>query len=159
MTEQAGVYKVDLIENNNISATYSGDNITSISGSGATINLLNDQEITFKFSPIRGKNNKIQYKYELGFKDYDLSIENINLMNQIRQSIYGWIAKIEFYNKEIKIVNTPLKFVNSNLNNAVSNHYQTLIQNTIIGSRMFVFGTPVTAGIGSMQIGTTFIVS
>jgi len=140
MIEQAGIYSIELIENKDISIFYNGSAISSISGSGQSIVLNNDQEIRLSFTPERSKGNKTLFLYELNCKIYDLSKGTKSKINSLKKSIYGWLAKVEFYDKSEKIILSPLKFKGSNINNNISNHYAVDMVNPVFGQKMVDFG-------------------
>ena len=140
--EQAGVYKITLIENKGVSVTRSGDSITDISGTGQTIELENEQELALDFTPERGKNTRLLFQYQLNYKAFDLSKETKAIINQVKRSIYGWLAKVEFYNKDVKIILSPLRFDTGNVNNNVSNHYDLSLSNSVLGQKMVAFTPP-----------------
>ena len=139
MQEQAGIYKVTLIENKDISIIYQGENISQISGGGQSIELDNEQEIVLEFTPQRGKNSRLLFQYQLNYKAFDLSKETKTIINSIKKSIYGWLACIEFYDTTKRIITSPLKFSTGNINNNTSNHYEINLVNSVFGQKMINF--------------------
>ncbi len=139
MIEQAGIYKVSLIESKELSYRYFGNNISEILATGAVIDLENNQLPKFTLQPQRDKNNKLKFSYNLEWNFFNFSKENKALINQVKKSIYGWVAKIEFYNGEIKIITSPLRFNNSVIDNNISNSYNISISNIILGAPMSIY--------------------
>lgn len=141
MQEQAGIYRIVLYEAKDISFSYTNNNtIRSISNTGSIIEIENYNDSTidlnFTFTHRRSGNNKLQYKNTLIWKQIGLNDSNLDLISQLKTSIYGWVPVIEFYNKSKKIIDNPLKFKSSEIDNNLSNHYNITIENPIFGNRI-----------------------
>jgi len=152
MQEQAGIYRITLYEAKGLSITYAdAQTIKSITNIGATITLensdCNTMELGYNFEHRRSGNNKLTYKNAITWKQIGLNNSNLDLINILKQSIYGWVPVLEFYNNSQKIIENPFKFVDSSIDNNVSNHYNIQLQNIIFGKRIKDY-TPVTATSG-----------
>ena len=140
MEEQAGIYQFTLIENKGVSITYNTDgSIRVITNTGDELTIENSDcdtiQLDYSFTHRRSGNNKLQYRNTISWNQIGLNDSNLDLINQIKQSIYGWIVLIEFYNKEQKIILNPFRFRNSAITN-ISNHYNIELQNVIFGKRI-----------------------
>jgi hypothetical protein len=140
MEEQAGVYKIVLYEDKDLSYVYSGGDIVQINNTSTSITLENSdcdtQELNYSFEYKRSPNNRLRYKNKITWLTLGLNDENIEQIRQIKQSIYGWIALIEFYNGLSKVIKQPLRFMNSAINNNLSNSYSIEIMNPVFGGRL-----------------------
>lgn len=109
---QAGIKNLTLIEKNGITFRYYDpldlSKITNISNSGAQIVIENmqkpDIEIKYKFS----KSGNMVHDYTVKFFILEYSIENLQLIEQIKSSIYGWCFLVEFYSGEFRYYDCPL---------------------------------------------------
>lgn len=143
MNEQAGIYRISLYENKDLLFIYSRDTdntIINILNSSTVLEIENSDcdttDLGFSFTHRRSGNNTLKYRNSLSWKYIGLTDSNIQLIQQIKQSIYGWVAMIEFYKDEKKIIEQPFKFVNSSIDNNVSNHYNIELQNRVFGNRL-----------------------
>jgi hypothetical protein len=140
--EQAGVYRITLYENKDLTLLFTGDDVTNIISSGAVIPIENDncetQEISLVQQPQRSANNKLKYRSRIDWLLFDYSIERLQLINQIKQSIYGWIAKIDFYNSSSKVIPSPLRFIEA-LNDNNSSSFGISIENVVLGDKLLNF--------------------
>jgi len=109
---QAGVKNITLIEKNNVTFRYYDpldlSKITNISTSGAQIVIENLQhpevEIKYKFS----KSGNVTQDYTVKFFILEYSVENLQLIEQIKTSVYGWSLLIEFYSGDFRYYDCPL---------------------------------------------------
>lgn len=137
--EQAGIYKISLYENKDLSFDYTGvGSITGINYGGNLIEIENSNDNTCMLSlvqtPERNSNNELRYNSTISYILYDYSVENLQVIQKLKQSIYGWIALIEFYNGDLKIINTPLRFDNSAMKNE-SNSFSIELKTIIPGKK------------------------
>lgn len=109
---QAGVNKIWLYEDNGLTFYYHDlsdlNKISALTTSGETIEIDNCKEIDFSFDIIIGNNNKILFDYELKFNRWELTIDTIEEIESIKESIYGWKALILFYDETYKFYDVPL---------------------------------------------------
>ncbi len=147
MEEQAGVYKITLYENNDLILVYSevDDNtILSLGNITNTIEIDNDdcetQEINYSFEHQRSANNRLKYLNTISWLLIGLNDSNLDTISQLKKSIYGWIAKIDFYNGDRKIIDNPFRFIMSSIDNNESNSYMIELKNIIYGNRILNFG-------------------
>lgn len=132
--EQAGIYRIILYENKGVDLVYRDANtIREISNTGDVVTLENSDddtmELDFTFKSKRSANNKLSYKHTIIWKQLGLDDSNIDLINTLKKSIYGWIPVIEFYNKSQKIITNPFRFTESIIDNNISNHYEITLDN------------------------------
>jgi hypothetical protein len=128
--EQAGIYKITLYENKGVSILYNSDgSIYSLENTGDTIEITNEQKPFMNITPNRSRNNKLSFTYNLNFNIYKISKTVTAEINQLKKSVYGWLAKINYYNQDIKFLNTPLFFDSSNINNNSANYYPITLNN------------------------------
>lgn len=108
---QAGVNKIWLYEDNNLSFFYHDDTdlnkISALTTSGQTIEIDNCKEIEFDFDIIIGRNYKALYDYEIKFNRWELTIDTIEEIETIKESIYGWKVLILFYDGTYKFYDVP----------------------------------------------------
>lgn len=137
--EQAGVYKITLYENKGVSVTYNQDgSVQTFSTTGDIIVLENSDcdtmELGLSFTSKRNANNKLKYKHTVTWTQLGLDNDNIELINTLKQSIYGWIVELEMYNGEIRrIITNPVKFIDASIKND-SNSYNIVLENVNFGN-------------------------
>lgn len=144
MVEQAGIYRIVLYENKDVNLVFRPDgSIEGISNAGDILTLENSDEDTRELdlilNPRKNKNNKLRYKHTIIWKQLGLDSSNFEIINTLKNSIYGWLAKIEFYNNTEKIITNPFRFNESSINNNISNHYEIALNNINFGNRMNSF--------------------
>ena len=141
--EQAGIYRITLYENKGLVFAYSDGSISAIANTGDILEIENSNcdtsEIKLTQKPQRNRNNKLRYKSLISYLIYDYSIEKLQLIETIKKSIYGWVAKIEFYNKNQRVIPSPLRLVKSSIDNNVSNSFGIDIENVVFGDAPIVF--------------------
>lgn len=133
--EQAGIYRVNLYETKNLILGYpeldNSNKIIGIQTDGDIINLENEQRIKFNFNPKINKNYKTSYDFELNFYQFDLTIDNILLIEQLMGSIYGWSALLIFYNYTAKFIKAPLFLEEAPINTNESHHFDLVLKNRV----------------------------
>jgi len=109
---QAGVKNITLYENKDVTANYYDPlnlrAITALSGGGVILLVENNQRPEFDVKLELSKSGKVVCDYSLEFLLLGLTLENYDLVNQIKSSIYGWNFLVEFYDGTFKYYNTPL---------------------------------------------------
>ena len=144
MIEQAGVYKITLYENKDVVLNYiDSENIDNITTSGQTIEIENsdDETINLKleFDVSQSDNNKTFYKHLLTLIKFGYDNETLEYFNDICDSIYGWIPKIEFYNGDIKVYTNPFKSNNSDGDTNISMSIGVNLENVTFGQKPLDF--------------------
>lgn len=114
---QAGVKNITLYENKTIRFRYydllDESLITDLTTLGAIIEIENLQRPTLDIESKFGKQGKMVHDYKISFNFLGLLTTNLNLLNQLAESIYGWCFLAEFYDGTFKFYNVPL-FCRSN---------------------------------------------
>lgn len=111
--EQAGVFKIELIENVGIDVNYfditDDTTIDSITGTGDTFTYTDNDNNKPKFEYENGVsfNNKLDAGYSLNFQILDLTRANENDVTTITESIYGWIPVVHYLNGRTLVYNRP----------------------------------------------------
>jgi len=148
MIEQAGIYRVTLYENKGLSIIFIDNNtVRNVTTSGATIVIENSDcetmNIKLEFEHRRAASNKLKYLNTLSWILLGLTDDNIDLIAQLKESIYSWVPVIEFYNNDQKIITNPFLFDGSEIDNNVSNSFNIELKNAIFGNRILDY-TPAT---------------
>lgn len=109
---QAGTNNITLYENNELTFRFHDDTdrnkISALVTSGETIEIENDQRPAFNFEVLTNRNNRIMFSYELEWYIFDLTIESLEEIQTIKESIYGWCPLIEYYDGTRKFYNVPM---------------------------------------------------
>ena len=106
---QAGLHKITLYENNSLHINYDSFEITS---SGDIIELSENPKILIDPQAVN-----INYRIEARIDGFSNEITE-----KINNSTYGWIAKLDFFNLETKVIEKPFIRPQANdLNNNISN--------------------------------------
>jgi hypothetical protein len=109
---QAGIKKITLYENKGITFRYwnPGDlnAITDLVSTGQVISIENIQRPEFEIKLKFGKSGKVLQDFKLEFLLFGLTLDNYDILNSLKTSIYGWCFLVEFYDGTIKYYNTPL---------------------------------------------------
>lgn len=110
---QAGVKNITLYENKGISFSYydsqNENAITDLTGQGSILQVENDQLIEFDINMFLGNSGDILNDYMIKFFVLGYTLDNIELVKLLQNSIYGWCVDVEFYDGTHKFYNTPLK--------------------------------------------------
>ena len=109
---QAGVKNITLYENNGITKYYYDPlnlrAITDLETTGAAILIENMQRPEFDIKIEFSDGGKVLHDYSIEFLLLGLTLENYDLINQIKSSIYGWCFLVEFYDGTFKYFDTPI---------------------------------------------------
>lgn len=141
MFEQAGTYRITLYENKDLQLSFDGNgDIITIYNTGDIIELQNSNcdtsNLALSFQAQRAAGNDLKYSHTITWQEIGASDENIEKIRKLKTSIYGWIALIEFYNLESKVIVNPLRYNNSTLDNNISNHYNVSLSNRVFGAEL-----------------------
>ena len=132
--EQAGVSKIQLVENKNITARYNEAGVAILLESdGIKIDVDGSFVNDFNISEFRNLNGKIGYTYDIEFTYLDIS----DILN-IRDSIYGFFVLFDFFDSTKKICPIPLLFENSEQQNNISSSFSTKLTNFATTKRALV---------------------
>jgi len=109
---QAGVKKIYLYENTGISFVhYDALNlrvITDLQTLGAIIEVMNMQRPEFDISLQLSKSGFITQTLNAQFYLLGLTLDNYDLINQLKKSIHGFCLLVEFYDCDFRFYNVPL---------------------------------------------------
>ena len=117
---QAGIKKVTLYENKSLEFVYydnsDSSKITDIITTGDTIEIENKSlpELDVKHS--LGGQGLLLFDYKMKFYLLDYSIENLETIAKITQSIYGWKFLVEYYDGVKRFYNASLYSRESSIN-------------------------------------------
>lgn len=144
MEEQAGIYRITLYEAKDLLFVYGSESlvsyVNSIETAGVIITLensdCNTMDLDLSFESRRSGNNKLLYKHTITWDLLGIDKINLDKISQLKTSIYGWVALIEFYNNTAQVIENPFRFVNSSIDNNVSNHYNIELKNVLFGKRV-----------------------
>ena len=111
---QAGIKNITLIENKSVTWNHydalDAWKISNIEYSGNAIQVLNDQYPKFDVNIRPGNFGKLNYEYSLDFYIYNYITENYDIFEQLKESIYGWLMLVEFYDGTNKFYPSPVYF-------------------------------------------------
>lgn len=109
MISQAGIYQLNLLENKGIVKTKNADGtITAITTQGDTLTFeTNANRPEYKNDLDPGNNNVVINEHIKNFILNSLTDDNYNIIEQLSDSIYGWIPVIEFMDNTKYIIQTP----------------------------------------------------
>lgn len=110
--EQAGILRIELIENKDISINYPiiSDNtqIDDITTSGEVYTIENCQKPVFEWSEELGNNLEMVYNYEISFNLYDFKPDTYDTFYNFSEKLNGWTAIVYQLNGENKYINACL---------------------------------------------------
>jgi hypothetical protein len=131
--EQAGIDKIRLIENKEVTKLYQEDGITVVIDSGGNVfNYDSHFPFTLQIQEAKNLNGKLGFEYILGFTELDpLTIQ------KIRRSIYGFMLVCFFSTGENKIITLPLNWDKGKQNNNISASYSVVISNFVTSQKAF----------------------
>lgn len=132
--EQAGIDKIQLIENRNITRRFDETGTTVFIESGGNIF---DYDSSFPFTldiqEAKNGNGKIGYNYNLGLTELEIST-----IQKIRRSIYGFLVVCFFSSGESKILAVPLNWDESPQSNNISASYSLIMSNFVNSTQTFL---------------------
>lgn len=109
---QAGIKNITLYENKGIKKThYDPLNlraITALSGLGTILFIDNFQRPEFDIKIELSKSGRVVHDYTVKFLLLGLTLENYDLIQQIKCTIYGWVFLVEFYDGSFKFYDAPV---------------------------------------------------
>ena len=128
MFEQAGIWKILLYERKDLTFNYpsisNNQAISNITNTGSKYSITLDQEAYIIVRTKVNGNYKVAYEYELNFMLNDYTINNLLFIKELRQSKYGWSPYLYMHNADEKFINSALYFVDSEINNNISNSFK-----------------------------------
>lgn len=109
---QAGLKNITLYENIGITFNYFDPlnlrKITDLQSLGAVILIENVQRPEYDLKGSLSKSGSPVNDINVKFLLLGLTLENYDLINQIKLSVYGWCVLVEFYDGTFKYYNVPL---------------------------------------------------
>jgi hypothetical protein len=109
---QAGVRNIYLYENTGVSFVhYDALNlrvITDLQTLGTVITVENMQRPEFDISLLFSKSGYVTQNLNLQFYLLGLTLDNYDLINQLKKSIHGFCLLVEFYDGDFRFYNAPL---------------------------------------------------
>lgn len=126
MISQAGIYKLDLYENKDFEPNYDSNGlITAFTYGGTVLNLTsNDNEPKYSNDIDSAKNNAVINTQKLEFHLDGINKDNIDQIESLQSSIYGFIPVIEFMDRQKYIILTPFFQTLSSTETQVSHTYK-----------------------------------
>jgi len=111
MISQAGLYKLTLYENKSFSFLYNADgtiDFDSISNSGDVLEFeTNDNRNKYSNEIKTARNNDVVNSHKLELWINGLIQSNLDTLEKLTSSIYGWIPLIEFMNNDKYLIDVP----------------------------------------------------
>lgn len=111
---QAGIKNITLIEDKAVGWTYYDPTdlykISNLTYSAGAIVIENCQFPKFEVKVTIGDRGKLLYNYSLEFILMAYITENIDSLEQLQESIYGWIMLVEYYDGTYKLYPSPIFF-------------------------------------------------
>lgn len=109
---QAGVKKITLYENKGISFRYfdqyDHSQITEVVTLGQIIEIENINRPKFEIDSKFLNSGRLGSSYKIEFFLFGLLSDNIDLLNRLSNTIYGWVFMVEFYSGELLFYNVPV---------------------------------------------------
>lgn len=109
---QAGIKNITLYENKGITFRHWDlldiSEITDLQSLGSVISIENIQRPKFNVDSKLLKSGKLGHEYSIDFFFLGMTVDNINTIKAIIESIYGWCFLVEFYDGTFKFYNTPV---------------------------------------------------
>jgi len=137
---QAGIKQVKLYENNGISYFHydplNKQNITHLESLGTVVTLDNLQQPSLKIKTGFTNSGKLSFKYELKFIILGFDLDNLELLNQLKRSIYGWCVDVELYDGTHRFVNTVLLCRESEIEPSKEMVFEMEMSNAIASLKM-----------------------
>lgn len=116
--QQAGIKNITLIENKGVTWVHHDPfdlwKIANLEYTGDTILLDNINRPKFDIS-INRTGQGIVYEYELDFILFDYIASNLDYIDLICDSIYGWCMLVEFYDETVRFYPNPIYYNESDL--------------------------------------------
>jgi hypothetical protein len=142
---QAGIKNITLYENTGITFNrYDPLNqraITNIITDAATIFIDNINQPEFDIK-LKFKNGRMAQDFKIEFLLLGLTLENYDLLNQIKTSIYGWCFKVEFYDGSFRYYNTPVWCRESEIKPHDEMSFKATLENTVSSVEPYYELTP-----------------
>lgn len=131
---QAGVKNITLYENTGISFNrYDPLNlraITDLVGGGSVLLIENYQRPEYEVK-LKFKNGQLTQDYKLEFLLLGLTLDNYDLINQIKGSIYGWCFLVEFYDGTFKFYTAPVRCLESEIKPHDEMSFKLTLENVV----------------------------
>lgn len=139
---QAGVKNITLYENKGIRFMYYNQDdlslITDITSTGAVIAVENLQRPKLDINSNFAKSGKLYHSYKVEFNLLGLLQDNLLLINQLVDSIFGWCALIEFYDGEKRFYPAQLFCRGSEINPSEEMSFKIELVSPVPSSKTFL---------------------
>jgi hypothetical protein len=139
---QAGVKNITLYENNLIRYTHYDQLdlslITNITSLGAVIAIENIQQPKLDVNSAFSKSGKLYHDYKVDFNFRGLLQDNLLLINQLVDSIYGWCILAEFYDGTKKFYPAQLFCRGAKINPSEAMQFAIELSSPVPSSKTFL---------------------
>lgn len=123
MKRQAGLYKLTLYEAKEIGIVYnSSGELVSIVNSGEILSFDTENNTEFADALESAFNNLVRNDYSIEFKLFGL--DQISIVEQLNNSIYGWVPVFEFMDTQDKALIVPFFGVSDGVKTNTSHSYK-----------------------------------
>jgi hypothetical protein len=138
---QAGLKNITLYENKGIAFMFYDQNdlslITDITSTGDVIAIENLQRPKLDIISEFAKSGKLYHSYKLEFLLLGLLQDNLLIIEQLTNSIYGWCALVEFYDGEKRFYPAQLFCKGSKINPSEEMSFKIELVSPVPSSKTF----------------------
>ncbi len=128
MISQAGLYGLTLYENKGFSFDYNANNTVdeaSIINTGEIYSFETNDNRNNLFNEIRSaNNNEIINDYTINLWISGLTQDNLDTIEELQRSIYGWIPVLEFMDNQKYLINEPFFQAAQPFNSQISHTFK-----------------------------------
>ena len=158
---QAGIKNITLYENKGIDFRfYDPGNlsaITDLSSLGSVLEIENIQRPEFDIKLAFSKGGNATQEFSLKFLFLELSSENIELLNLIKSSIYGWCFLVEFYDGSFRFFETPLYCREASINPHQSMSFEVKLKSAVPTTKSYYNYDPDVSVVTVYRLDTTLL--
>lgn len=158
---QAGVKNITLYENSGITMNYYDPlnlrAITALNGLGAIISIENNQHPEFEIKLSMSNSGKLVSDYTIKFMLLGLTLENFDLINQLKSSLYGWCFLVEFYDGTYKFFKAPLFCDDSEIKPHEEMSFEVKLMSKVPSREWYLEYTPNVSTVPIYRADTTII--
>ena len=131
---QAGIKQITLIENKDVDYTFydvlDENKITDLTF-GTSILLDNVKLPKFDVKVAPNNHGKLGYEYKVEFYLLGYILENVQTLETLRCSIYGWTMLVDYYDGTKKYYPTPMYFNESKLEPQTEMSYECVVETRV----------------------------
>jgi hypothetical protein len=161
MMYQAGIKHITLIEHTGISWTHydilDENKISNIESTGAQILIDNWQRPVFDIEMKPNDLGRVGYEYNLEFLLFGYVNENLDTIERLRESIYGWAMLVEYYDETQKFYPFPVWFDESGLKPQDEMSFEVKLQTRVPTMQQHLEYTPGISTIPVYRADTTLL--